>query len=147
MMQRGSLASTSLHLQIRSDFLQNAAGAGMQVHLGEGSVGLLQPPGNTNVQLLPTSKTKMILFLLLLIPTLKPSARNLDPCLADGRNPWNLVDPEPKSPSSRFLCQILACPHPSLQCGHSIVYMSPIHLGAATLLSPALGVAICCRPM
>ena len=44
MMQWGSLASTSLHLQIRSDFLQNAAGAGMQVHLGEGSVGLLQPP-------------------------------------------------------------------------------------------------------
>ena len=83
----------------------------------------------------PKLKVPMILFLLLLIRTLKPSARNLDPCLADGRNPWNLVDPEPKSPSSRFLCQILACPHPSLQCGHSIVYMSPIHLGSHPVIT------------
>ena len=147
--QWGSLASTSLHLQIRSDFLQNAAGAGMQVHLGEGSVGLLQPPRKYKCSLFnyfpfPKLKVPMILFLLLLIRTLKPSVRNLDPCLADGRNPWNLVDPEPKSPSSRFLCQITArlpAPHPSPQCCSPlhkgecapgwmfIVYMSPIHLG------------------
>ena len=109
----------------------------------------------------PKLKVPMILFLLLLMPTLKPSARNLDPCLADGRNPWNLVDPEPKSPSSRFLCQILACPHPSLQCGHSIVYMSPIHLGRSHpvitgpgrrhllqthVISPMWSLSICSRP-
>ena len=100
------------------------------------------------------------ILLLLMPPTLKPSARNLDPCLADGRNPWNLVDPEPKSPSSRFLCQILACPHPSLQCGHSIVYMSPIHLGShpvitgpgrrhllqTHVISPMWSLSICSRP-
>ena len=109
------------------------------------------------------------------MPTLKPSARNLDPCLADGRNPWNLVDPEPKSPSSRFLCQITArlpAPHPSPQCCSPlhkgecapgwmfIVYMSPIHLGShpvitgpgrrhllqTHVISPMWSLSICSRP-
>ena len=83
------------------------------------------------------------------MPTLKPSARNLDPCLADGRNPWNLVDPEPKSPSSRFLCQITAClPAPIHLCSAATALCTCLpSIWAATLLSPALGVAICCRPM
>ena len=58
--------------------------------------------------------------------------------------PCKPSNPEPKSPSSRFLCQITArlpAPHPSPQCCSPlhkgecapgwmfIVYMSPIHLG------------------
>ena len=81
------------------------------------------------------------------ILTIEPAGHDLDPGLADGGKalePCKPSNPEPKSPSSRFLCQITArlpAPHPSPQCCSPlhkgecapgwmfIVYMSPIHLG------------------
>ena len=148
-MQYSSLASTSLHLQIRSDFLQNAAGAGMQVHLGEGSVGLLQPPWNTNVQLLPISKTKSPNDFILYYYWCQPSS-HLPAILI---HVW-LMDVILGTLSTRSLKVQVAgfsarsLPAPIHLCSAATALCTCLpSIWAATLLSPALGVAICCRPM
>ena len=47
-------------------------------------------PLEIQMLIFPFPKPKVPVNNICLMPTIKPAGRDLDPCLADGRKPWNL---------------------------------------------------------